>query len=199
MKIFQEKGGSFLETRKLSDVIAFYQGKNSSRIVNVNNKFNYYDHSDFESDYDKSYLFPDNVKKNESDNIWLKAGDIVISNSLQLAAVVQKENEGKFLSLNFTKIEPIGEIDRMYFLYLFNINGDMKKKKAMQLQGTTNVQRIPLKALGEIIIPLPSLTEQHKIGEVYKEIFRLKHNLKKYSILTEQLTYSILEDKFKEK
>ena len=74
---------------------------------------------------------------------------------------------------------------------------DEKLQKERELQGTGAVLRIPLRALGEITIPVATLEKQKKIGKIYIERIKLQSKLNKYSDLIEQFTNSIIEEALK--
>ena len=148
----------------------------------------------------KVYIEGKDDGKEDKENILpeLNEGDVVINNSLQLATMVGKNNVGKVLSINFTKVEIDNkQLDKRYFLFMFNTYKDVKRQKERELQGTGAVLRIPLRALGEITIPVVTLEEQKKIGKIYIERIKLQSKLNKYSDLIEQFTNSIIEEALK--
>ena len=121
-----------------------------------------------------------------------------MSNSLQLAAMVSKENVGKVLSLNFTKVKFNDRLDKRYFLFLFNSYNDVQRQKERELQGNGVIQRIPLKALGQMVIPVVPMEEQIKIGAIYAEASKLQSNINRYAELVVRYTNMILENQLKE-
>ncbi|MGR5997074.1 restriction endonuclease subunit S [Bacillus cereus] len=155
----------------------------------------------FEADYNhEDVVVEDKAKPLFENNLSLNEGDVVISNSLQLATMVGKNNVGKVLSLNFIKIEFNSEqLDKRYFLFLFNSYKDVRRQKERELQGNGPVLRIPLRALGEIIVPVAQLEEQKKIGAIYAETLKLQSKLNKYAGLMEKFTSSIIEENLKGK
>lgn len=192
-----------LEKRHVSEFISFVPGINQSRAgKQFGEQFeHYYDQSSFELDYhhEENNKIEDN-NANSQDNLSLNEGDMVISNSLQLATIVGKNNVGKVLSLNFTKVEfHSDQLDKRYFLYLFNSFKDVKRQKERELQGSGLIQRIPIKSLEKLIIPVPPLAEQKKIGAIFVETLQLQERLKKYAGLLEDFTSSIIEEQLKEK
>lgn len=192
-----------MERRKINEFVTFVPGINPTRAQKQfeNQEINYYDQASFEADSNHEDVFVEEEAKSLSqNNLSLNEGDVVISNSLQLATMVGKNNVGKVLSLNFTKIEFDSEqLDKRYFLFLFNAYKDVRRQKEKELQGSGPVLRIPLRALGEIIVPVAPLEEQKKIGAIYAETLRLQGKLNKYSDLIEQFTSSIIEETLKEK
>lgn len=192
---------SSLKKRALKDFVKFVPGINPTRAQKQfeNQIINYYDQHSFEADYKHEDVFSDNeIKSSSQDNSSVNEGDVVMSNSLQLATIVGKKNVGKVLSLNFTKIEFNSEpFDKKYFLFLFNTYKDVKRQKEKELQGSGPVLRIPLRALGEINVPIISPEEQERIGAIYLETLKLQSNLNKYAVLIEQFTSSIIEETLK--
>lgn len=191
-----------MKKRQIRDFITFVPGINQSRAEKQFGAqcINYYDQSSFDADYNHDNGFAkEDLEEISENNISLNEGDVVISNSLQLATIVGKNNVGKVLSLNFTKVEfDNGLLDKRYFLYLFNAYKDVKRQKERELQGNGAVQRIPLLSLGQIVIPVVPLEEQKKIGMAYTETLMLQSKLNRYADLIEQFTGSILEENLKE-
>jgi len=192
-----------LEKRKLIEFVTFVPGINPTRAEKQfgTQTINYYDQASFETDYNhEDVVVDEEIKPLPLNNLSLNEGDVVISNSLQLATMVGKNNVGKVLSLNFTKIEfDSVQLDKRYFLFLFNAYKDVRRQKEKELQGSGPVLRIPLRALGEIIIPDVLIEEQKKIGAIYAETLKLQSKLNKYSNLIEQFTSSILEENLRGK
>ncbi len=192
-----------MEKRKLIEFVTFVPGINPTRAEKQfgTQTINYYDQASFETDYNhEDVVVDEEIKPLPLNNLSLNEGDVVISNSLQLATMVGKNNVGKVLSLNFTKIEfDSVQLDKRYFLFLFNAYKDVRRQKEKELQGSGPVLRIPLRALGEIIIPDVLIEEQKKIGAIYAETLKLQSKLNKYSNLIEQFTSSILEENLRGK
>ena len=113
----------------MSEFVKFIPGINPTRAkkqygIDV---IEYYDQNAFEYDYGQRYNFIErvSVEMNIPDELALKEGDVVISNSMQLATIVGKENTGRVLPLNFTKVEFVdGNIDKRYFIYIFNCSNN---------------------------------------------------------------------------
>ncbi len=193
----------YLKKRKVNEFVTFVPGINPTRAQKQfgTQTINYYDQASFEADYNhEDVVVEDEIKPLSQNNLSLNEGDVVISNSLQLATIVRKNNVGKVLSLNFTKIEFDGdELDKSYFLFLFNAYKDVRRQKEKELQGSGPVLRIPLRALGEIIIPDVLIEEQKKIGAIYLETLKLQNKLNKYANLIEEFTSSILEENLRGK
>jgi len=192
-----------LEKRGLKEFVTFVPGINPTRAQKQfgTKVMNYYDQPSFESDYShEDVVVEDESKSVSQNNLSLNEGDVVISNSLQLATMVGKKNVGKVLSLNFTKIDFDSEqLDKRYFLFLFNAYKDVRRQKERELQGNGPVLRIPLRALEEIIVPVVPFEEQKKIGVIYAETLKLQSKLNKYADLIEQFASSIIEETLKEK
>lgn len=193
----------YLEKRGLKEFVTFVPGINPTRAQKQfgTQVINYYDQSSFEADYNHEDVVVEEESRSLSqNNLSLNEGDVVISNSLQLATMVGKNNVGKVLSLNFTKIQFDSEqLDKRYFLYLFNAYKEVRRQKERELQGSGPALRIPLRSLGEIVVPVVPLKEQKKIGAIYAETLKLQSKLNKYADLIEQFTGSIIEETLKGK
>lgn len=176
----------------------FVPGINPSRAEGQygTNGIQYYDQAAFENDFiHENNAAVEKFTLSPYSELALNEGDVVISNSMQLATIVGKCNIGKVPSLNFTKVEFItSELDRHYFLYLLNAYQGVKRQKERGLQGSGSVLRLPLKALNQIIIPVPPMAQQKKIGMIYSETIRLQNKLNQYGVLMERFTSSVLQD-----
>lgn len=190
-----------MEKRALKEFVTFVSGINPTRAQKQfgTQVINYYDQASFEVDYNHEEIVVDDEAKSLSLNTpSLNEGDVVISNSLQLATMVGKDHVGKVLSLNFTKIEfNSAQLDKRYFLFLFNAYKEVRRQKERELQGVGPVLRIPLRSLGEITVPVVPLEEQKKIGAIYSETLKLQSKLHQYADLIGQFTSSIIEETLK--
>ncbi|MGJ0739196.1 restriction endonuclease subunit S [Enterococcus casseliflavus] len=192
-----------MEKRKLSDFVSFVQGVNQSRAEKQfgDQEIPYYDQASFEDDYRHYNEMNQEEKINESftSEVTLDKRDIVISNSLQRATMVGEMNIGKVLSINFTKVNFINEeLDKHYFLYLFNNYQDIQRQKERELQGTGPILRLTKQSLEKLIIPIVTLREQRQIGAIYVESLKAQSKLSEYARLLEKFTGAMLENKLKE-
>lgn len=159
-------------------------------------EINYYDQAAFERDYNHKHGFvEEEIIENIPAGLALQKGDVVISNSMQLATMVGEANAGKVPSLNFTKVEFCDDrLDKRYFIYLFNSYRDIKRQKERELQGNGPILRIPIKSLKKLEIPVISLEKQAKIGRAYIETLKLQAKLNTYGKLVGEFTERILEE-----
>ncbi|WP_395894061.1 restriction endonuclease subunit S [Bacillus safensis subsp. safensis] len=190
-----------MKKSKLNEFVTFVPGINPTRAQKQfeTQEIKYYDQASFEADYHREDVaVEEKAKPLSQNNLSLNEGDVVISNSLQLATIVGENNVGKVLSLNFTKIEFDSEqLDKRYFLYLFNAHKDVKQQKERGSQGSGPILRIPLRVLGEMIVPVVPIEEQKKIGTIYVETMKLQNKLSQYADLIGQFTSSVIEETLK--
>lgn len=190
-----------MKYKKLNQFVKLIPGINQSRAEKQVEGENivYYDQSSFDLDYinqPTSYV-PDSVLIEEDMSV--KEGDVVISHSLQLAAIVRKENVGKVLPINFIKVVFLNEsLNKEFFVYLFNASQMIKRQKERETQGIGPVQRISIGSLEKLNIPEINIKEQEKIGKAYFEMQQLKMNLRQYGQLLDKLTTSLLEENINE-
>ena len=187
-----------MKKKKITHFVKFSPGINQSRAEKQfkNKKIDYYDQAAFELDFNQEQLELFNFKEDSTTTeLSLKANDVVISNTLQMATIVGKVNEGKVLPINFIQVDFINEkLDKNFFVYLFNANKGIKRQKDRETQGIGSVQRISLRSLEQLVIPWVPLDEQKKIGMAYKEMLKIQNRLNQYSGLLERLTNGVLED-----
>lgn len=189
-----------MKKQKMSEFVKFIPGINPTRAkkqygIDV---IEYYDQNAFEYDYGQRYNFIErvSVEKNIPDELALKEGDVVISNPMQLATIVGKENAGRVLPLNFTKVEFVdGNIDKRYFIYIFNEFSDIKRQKEREMQGNGKILRIPIKSLQQLEMPVISLSEQKKMGKAYFESLKLQAKLVTYAKLVREFNDRVLEER----
>lgn len=193
-------GGRVLNIKQLKEYVTFIPGINPTRAQNQikNKSIQFYDQSSFTEDCKHEGINMEEEDATQKFNQALMAGDVVISNSLKCAALVSKKNAGKILSLNFTKIElDEQQLDKRYFLFLFNEYKNVKYQKEKKLQGSGPILKIPLQSLGEIRIPIIPIEEQRKIGAIYVKTLILQSELTEYAKLMELFTNEILEESVK--
>jgi restriction endonuclease S subunit len=190
-----------MKTKQLKEFVTFAPGINPTRVQYQfeNELIKFYDQSSFTEDYKHEKISAeDEITSSEQNNQTLMVGDVVLSNSLQCATMVSTKNAGKVLSINFTKIAFDGEqLDKGYFLFLFNAYKNVKYQKEKKLQGSGSILRIPLQSLKEIVIPVIPIEEQRKIGTIYIKTLQLQSELSEYSKLMELFTNEILEKSVK--
>ncbi|MGT2950564.1 restriction endonuclease subunit S [Streptococcus cuniculi] len=190
-----------MKKRKISDFVTFVPGVNPTRIEKQYDmkELVYYDQTAFEQDYNHiEEQIEENNRETLPDILPLQTGDVIISNSLQRAAIVGPANAGKILSLNFTKVKfQSVDLDKDYFLYLFNAYRDVQRQKERELQGAT-ILRIPIKALNQLVIPVLDLEEQVKIGSAYREVVKLRTRCNRYGELLELFASQVFEENLKE-
>lgn len=192
-----------MKKEKLGKYISLYNGINPTRAEKQ------YDYKNIE--YYSNEAFKNDLRQENTgaiikglDNIpsevVLDEGDVVINNSLKLATIIGKNNVGKVISINFTKVVFDNKrLDKQYFIYLFNENQQIKKQKERETQGNGLVSKMTTGALKELVIPIIDFKEQKKIGQAYIESIKLKSKLEKYANLLEQATKIILEENLREK
>ena len=190
-----------MNIKQLNELVTFIPGINPTRAQKQVMKqskmqpIEFYDQSSFTEDYKHEGIGIKGQYFENKINQALKAGDVVISNSLQCATLVSIKNAGKALSLNFTKVElDEQQLDKGYFLFLFNVYKNVRYQKEKKLQGSGPVLKIPLQSLGEITIPIVPMEEQRKIGAVYVKTLKLQSELSEYGKLMELFANELLEE-----
>lgn len=180
----------------IREIAELIPGVNQSRVDKLGNDENscFYDQRMFEADLNEMYKNVHLITNSfEEPSYVLNAGDIVISNSMQLATIVGSSVKQRILTLNFVKVKLDNDIDKAYFVYLFNLNKEIQKQKEKETQSMGVVQRITLRSLESIEIPILKKEQCKRIGNVYVEMLRNQDNLNRYVDLIGMLTYSILE------
>lgn len=141
---------------KLNEIMFFTLGNNPSRSFDEGRDM--YSLEDFDKDLHG---------KNKN----LEKSFCIINLIKTKAAPLSEMTRGKYMSLNFLKCE-INEkvLDKWYFCYQFNEGENLNRQISMSLQGTTiAVRKLNLKTISDLEIDLPKLSEQQKIGEIYRQ------------------------------
>jgi len=190
-----------MKLTKLSQYVSFSPGKNPSRPDKrfEGTSINFYDQSAFEVDLRKMSSVLPKLERANQEGEFLSEGDVLISNSLQKAVLVSEENVNKVASLNFIRVNFLSDkIDKGYFVYLYNSFSQTQRQKERELQGTAAVQRIPLKALKEIEIPLPAIDLQKRLASIYMMSMKLQNELSDYADLVAKFSNQLIEMQIKE-
>lgn len=171
----------------IKDVANIYAGKNLSRGDEVFPETIVYSQKDLEDD-----LVCNNIQTESSrlaleqkDNYITKSGDIVISLVSRTCAIVNPANENKLLKNSFVRIHLTNsEIDPWYFCYVINESDFFKKSIIPEI--VSQVRPLSVSILGNAQILLPSISNQKKLGTVYKNLCRQRflNNEKENLLLT---------------
>lgn len=182
----------------LIEIVRLTQGMNTSRVSSDSDQL--YDQKSFEFDDMSATLPNDLLFDEENTDLYVKQGDVVINNMNQRAAIVSLENQGMLLTGNFFKVEFLNhQVDKRYFVYLYNENREVSKEKNKQLQGSTVVQKLTKSGLNSLLLPIVSLEEQQEIGQIYLKLQQLKKKMYQQINNLDQFTIQILEGKIETK
>lgn len=188
-----------MRIKKLREISKISPGINQTRIDETDELY-FYDKDSFEWDFLNIKSKYNDIENNEEEIYKVREGDIIINNNSQIATIVSKENDKKYFSVNYTKINLNHRvIDKGYFLYLFNKNQDIKKQISKNIQGSNQIQKITLNILRELDIPLIAYDKQQTIGKTYLLLLKLKNNLNNYIESVEKITETVIEKQLKEK
>lgn len=190
-----------IEKRRLMEFVKLTPGINQTRIKQSGNisDIELYDQSLFEKDFfgdtEPNKILSDGIAKVD---VTVVEGDVVINQMKQTAAIISAANSGKVLTMNFIKVDFLNKnLDKRYFVYLFNANQNVAKQKERETQGTAAVLKIPIRAMEQIEIPCLNLEEQRKIGMSYKKMLLLKRKYEELANNNEMMTLAVLEQRTK--
>lgn len=174
----------------IGDIAKLVFGVNQTR--NDNSKqdtsFVFYDQKMFDYHFQHMYESNESVGKKALNQTVIQQGDVVISQSLQMATIISEMDVLCLLSVNFIRVELIDSIDKAFFVYMYNLNKDVKRQKDRLAQGTTTIQRIPTKEMNLIEMEIPSIEVQKQIGKAYLEMLKIKNNVERFGELIEKYT-----------
>lgn len=188
-----------VDMRKLDEFVKLTPGINQTRLKQTGNmdEIELYDQGLFEKDLfidtEPNDILFDGVAKAD---VKVVNGDVVINQMKQAATIISSDNSGKLLTMNFIKVDFLNkDLDKRYFIYLFNANRDVARQKERETQGTAAVLKMPIRSIEQIEIPFLPLKEQQKIGLCYKRMLSIKKKHEDLARNKELLTLEILERK----
>lgn len=191
-----ERRGDFMnhELREFSEFIRIFPGTNQSRLSkDEKSEISLYDLKAFDEDFKKGTAAT-NKNDSLSPQSTLEAGDVVINTSNYLATIVDRLNQGKTITTNFLRVAFLNEnLDRAYFMYLFNESMFLQQQKVRDSQGST-VVKLSAKAIEAMQFPLPPIHKQQQLGQSYLKLLLLKKQLSQLSKSYSDLTLSLLEN-----
>ena len=189
------------DIRKLAEFVKLTPAINQTRLKQAGNmnEIQLYDQRLFEKDFlidtEPNQILFGGIAKADAKVL---NGDVVINQMKQAAAIVSANNSGKVLSMNFIKVDFLNEdLDKRYFVYLFNANREVARQKEREIQGTAAVLKMPIRSIEQIKIPYLDLEEQQKIGLTYKRMLSMKKKYEDLARNKELLTLEILERKIR--
>ncbi len=97
-------------------------------------------------------------------------GDIIIScqGTIGKTAIVTSKHKGSLLSPQLIALRPTRRILPEYLLYVLSL--DLTHEQLDQLTGGTFIKSLPSKSLKNVVIPLPSISEQEKIVKKFMKV-----------------------------
>lgn len=125
----------------------------------------------------------------------LKEGDLVLGLVNHRAAVVGHGNAGKILKNQFAKCEyDSSSLDPWYFCYYINESEEFRMLLATKLNGSI-VKQMTLSSLADLLIVVPQIETQQKIGRLYRRLCRLGYLMKRKQHVIETITRKIIDEK----
>lgn len=183
---------------KLEDLVTVKVGKNISRVNQEQGLvLETYTYENLIDDLDGLSLNPngsnDSDDSSEQDNHLSKSGEVVFSFVSSKAAIVSDRNKGKIINQNFARlIIEHKQLDHSYLCYALNESHAMKKQMAISMQGST-VRKLTPAILKSLIIKLPSLEKQEKVGKAYLKLKKRQALARKQANLEEMLYLEVLK------
>lgn len=157
----------------IKDIANIYAGKNLSRGDEVFSEAVVYSQKDLEDDLvcSNTQTILSNKMLGLKDNYITKSSDIIMNLISRTCAIVSPSNENKLIKNSFVKIQLVTtEIDPWYFCYVVNESEIFKKSIIPEV--VSLVRPLSVSILGNSKIKLPSLSNQKKLGIMYKNLCR---------------------------
>lgn len=161
---------------KLKELIKIESGVNTVRLKD--NEYELYTLEDVNYDlgHGEDYKHEVSYRKNI-----VARGDIVTNTVGNMNSIVHTKNSGKLLNQIFMKLSINNKeiLDPWYLCYLLNESEYIKYQEASIMDGSV-IKKLTKVNLENLEVNLPTIDEQRKIGEAYKE------TLRKYTLITEK-------------
>jgi restriction endonuclease S subunit len=120
-----------------------------------------------------------------------KEGMVLINLTSLRAVTVRPEHAGKLIPSNFAVIEPNEQLEARYLEWFINKHPSCRKQLRTATQGSI-ITALSIQMLRTLIVELPSLEKQQKIGHVYRLGYEKKRLLTERMQLEEQLIKHLL-------
>jgi len=116
---------------------------------------------------------PATVVTQSQESYQLAAGDIVFSVIRNTAAIVSAATAGKVINQNFVRWRVIDDaVDRRYLCYCLNQSDAIKRQLAKYLEGSNVANKLSLKSLRALDIPVLPVAQQRLWGQLYFNVQR---------------------------
>ncbi|WP_024747857.1 restriction endonuclease subunit S [Levilactobacillus namurensis] len=165
---------------QLDDLVTMKTGVNQLRLKDPTADL--YGYPDLVADLGRSVAQPETAEAAASEQSYqVVVGDIVFSTLQNTASIVTAETAGKVLTQNFVRWRiKHHQIDPRYLCYCVNQTDAVKRQLARFLEGSHVANKLSLKTLRTLEIPVPPREEQDLWGRLY-------FNLQRQATLQERL------------
>ncbi|GEO75074.1 hypothetical protein FD30_GL001046 [Levilactobacillus namurensis DSM 19117] len=165
---------------QLDDLVTMKTGVNQLRLKD--SSVDLYGYQDLVADLGRSVAQSETAEAAASEKSYqVVVGDIVFSTLQNTASIVTAETAGKVLTQNFVRWRiKHHQIDPRYLCYCVNQTDAVKRQLARFLEGSHVANKLSLKTLRTLEIPVPSHEEQDLWGRLY-------FNLQRQATLQERL------------
>lgn len=163
---------------QLDDLVTMKTGVNQLRLKD--STADLYGYQDLVADLGRLVAQPTQERADEQ-SYQVVVGDIVFSTLQNTASIVTAETAGKVLTQNFVRWRiKHHQIDPRYLCYCVNQTDAVKRQLARFLEGSHVANKLSLKTLRTLEIPVPAREEQDLWGRLY-------FNLQRQATLQERL------------
>ncbi|HJE45276.1 restriction endonuclease subunit S [Levilactobacillus namurensis] len=165
---------------QLDDLVTMKTGVNQLRLKD--SSVDLYGYQDLVADLGRSVAQSETAEAAASEKSYqVVVGDIVFSTLQNTASIVTAETAGKVLTQNFVRWRiKHHQIDPRYLCYCVNQTDAVKRQLARFLEGSHVANKLSLKTLRTLEIPVPPREEQDLWGRLY-------FNLQRQATLQERL------------
>ena len=165
---------------QLDDLVTMKTGVNQLRLKD--SSVDLYGYQDLVADLGRSVAQSETAEAAASEKSYqVVVGDIVFSTLQNTASIVTAETAGKVLTQNFVRWRiKHHQIDPRYLCYCVNQTDVVKRQLARFLEGSHVANKLSLKTLRTLEIPVPPREEQDLWGRLY-------FNLQRQATLQERL------------
>lgn len=183
----------------LNDIAKLSAGINLSRDKNPAPESSVYSSKDHETDLTLGYSGQcHEYNQTKKENHILKAGDIVVNLGTRRCTIVSMGNENKVIKNSFVKIEPSSSLIYPWFL-CYAINESALFKESIATDVLSIVRPLSVSILGNAQLYLPDTDTQKILGDIYRDLCRVKAlNEKRNKLLMEAFNI-IITNKMEEK
>lgn len=156
------------EKKKLKEIAHISSGLNSAELKKKFDNPDLYTNDDIELDYYQGYW--DDHYQVDDGKATISAGDLIINTMTDRVTVVSPLSEGKMMPQYVLRLGlDSSKAYAWYLCYVLNESESVKRQLHNTMEGTV-LRRVTAANIRNLVIQLPDIQTQRKIGDLYRSV-----------------------------